>query len=641
MPYVSYQISGGLNTKADVSEVQDSQVARARGCRFDRAGAISSERTRSKLNPDALAGAIRGTGEYYNGTTVKRVTKALNTVYEDLATTIGTFSGDDDITVESYNGYAYITDGTDFKRWDGTTLEAVGLDAPTTAPTAALVTGSTGFYAAGDYKYVVTFFNGVAESNFSPHVRATVLDVTHVGVNLTDIPTGPASTTSRRIYRTLTNGNAFFFLTELEDNTTTTYSDATQLPPEADDTTDLDNTTSSSDADVTDTRRPIDLRDTVRSPATITPSQTTFTRPGWGPATWRVQPAAGEPPQIVQTNLGVLVDWTNHDVPPSGLRQLRSMNDQLFGVLDNSVRFTLTSQPEHWPILNQFPVGRQTGETLQTIEPFGSSQMVCYTDSDIYVFSMVGVTPADARLDNINSPVGIVSPEAVASLEFGGHVFMATNGLYLFDGQQVQEISFAVEDLFTNSQHEDYVNPAFQGTVKMAAYRDKIRISYGTTTANDRVMTVDLQDRTNPKFATKRDDLTTLFREVKGNRPIAGDSSGFLYELDTDGNSDDVEWGVDTKAYPLNSTSEMIAVEEVTIDADFGGASTTVLVVVEHEGQRRSAGFTTTATGRQRIKKRMPNVLKGSTAQVVINSTSKAQRHLYSVGYLVEAGGEP
>jgi hypothetical protein len=104
--------------------------------------------------------------------------------------------------------------------------------APTTAPSATRIAGSG--LGIGTYQYLCTFITQGGETPASP--TASVLTNTgNQQVSLTNIPIAPsqpfpsASATNnvigRAIYRTAVNGSTFYYLTALQDNTTTTYTD--------------------------------------------------------------------------------------------------------------------------------------------------------------------------------------------------------------------------------------------------------------------------------------------------------------------------------------------------------------------------------------------------------------------------------
>lgn len=93
-----------------------------------------------------------------------------------------------------------------------------------TAPTAA--SGAAGNVNVGTHSWTVTFLINNGET--APSVKSNILTIVTSAkqVNLTGIPTGPAGTTGRKIYRTVAGdtGNHLFVGT-ISDNTTTAFTD--------------------------------------------------------------------------------------------------------------------------------------------------------------------------------------------------------------------------------------------------------------------------------------------------------------------------------------------------------------------------------------------------------------------------------
>lgn len=97
-----------------------------------------------------------------------------------------------------------------------------GVDPPSSAPT--LADGGAGSLT-GTYLGKVTYVNDDgAESN--PSSASGSLSITSKQISWT-IPTGPTGTAKRRLYRTKAGGAAYYYVTEIADNTTTTYTDTT------------------------------------------------------------------------------------------------------------------------------------------------------------------------------------------------------------------------------------------------------------------------------------------------------------------------------------------------------------------------------------------------------------------------------
>lgn len=131
------------------------------------------------------------------------------------------------VATQSRDGNGNVTGLTDA---DGDPLDVLmsvqgdGIAAPSSSATPAA--GAAGALT-GTYGYAVTFVTSLGETAPWPGTVTTVA-VTAQRINLTAIPVGPAGTTARRIYRTI--GTAvdvkdYFYLTEIADNTTTTYTD--------------------------------------------------------------------------------------------------------------------------------------------------------------------------------------------------------------------------------------------------------------------------------------------------------------------------------------------------------------------------------------------------------------------------------
>lgn len=86
--------------------------------------------------------------------------------------------------------------------------------------------GSTYLFVGQLNDNVTTVFNDNVPDN-SLNALAPVLNLNGERHLLTSIPTGPIGTLARRIYRTKAGGSAFLLLTELQDNSSTSYIDST------------------------------------------------------------------------------------------------------------------------------------------------------------------------------------------------------------------------------------------------------------------------------------------------------------------------------------------------------------------------------------------------------------------------------
>ncbi|HLJ67748.1 MAG TPA: hypothetical protein VKX16_10360 [Chloroflexota bacterium] len=78
--------------------------------------------------------------------------------------------------------------------------------------------------ASSTYYYAVTYVGNYGETGLGTPF-SVALDSSHNGVSLTSLPTGPAGTTARNIYRTKAGGSVFYYAGTILDNATTTYTD--------------------------------------------------------------------------------------------------------------------------------------------------------------------------------------------------------------------------------------------------------------------------------------------------------------------------------------------------------------------------------------------------------------------------------
>lgn len=91
------------------------------------------------------------------------------------------------------------------------------------APTAVVVAG--GSVDIGAHTYYITFYDSTSGETVPTNGVVATTASTNKQVNLSNIPTGPAGTVGRRVYRTKVGGTTPFFVVSIADNTTTTYSD--------------------------------------------------------------------------------------------------------------------------------------------------------------------------------------------------------------------------------------------------------------------------------------------------------------------------------------------------------------------------------------------------------------------------------
>ena len=170
--------------------------------------------------------SIRWIADYSNSfyyITGKELRKITSTKESKLFDAFLSTSSTSRLSSVFFRGRFLIADQKDGLRWldpSQDTYRTVGVPAPQSAP--SLAEGVAGALT-GTYKYVVTFVDDQGfEGNPSPF---SSISVTEKKISLTGIPVGGTGISKRRIYRTISEGEDFLYLTELSDNSTTTYTD--------------------------------------------------------------------------------------------------------------------------------------------------------------------------------------------------------------------------------------------------------------------------------------------------------------------------------------------------------------------------------------------------------------------------------
>jgi len=133
-------------------------------------------------------------------------------------------NGQDQWVTQSGNIVYMVDGGAPYRILNQATARTMGFPAPAT--TATVATGAAGVLT-GNYQYRITFvYDNAAEESSGSSSSATVSPSAQQ-VDLTAIPVGGGSSgvTARNIYRTAAGGTVFYYLHQIADNATTTYSD--------------------------------------------------------------------------------------------------------------------------------------------------------------------------------------------------------------------------------------------------------------------------------------------------------------------------------------------------------------------------------------------------------------------------------
>ena len=176
---------------------------------------------------------VEGVGKYLfyasNSTTgllrYNSVTKTATAISSSLLSTTAISYATCRPALSSYT-YVYITNGVTMLCDNGTTNKTWGIDPPEGSPSVTVDT-TTGQLSAGDYSYVYTFYDNSTGSESDPSPACASITVeANDSVMVSNIETSSnARVTSRRLYRTISDGGTRYLVAIIPDNVVREYID--------------------------------------------------------------------------------------------------------------------------------------------------------------------------------------------------------------------------------------------------------------------------------------------------------------------------------------------------------------------------------------------------------------------------------
>jgi hypothetical protein len=228
---------GGLNNKYEPNIIDNNESPDCANVEFDDLGAVATRGGTAKLNTTSV-GSFSCDGLFttrFNDGSETMVAWFGGTMYTLGGTSTFTTAGSAQsvytagtrVNYAMYQNLAFFGNGQQPYKYNGAEFTRHGVDAPNSTPT---VNTSSAGTLADTYKYKITYVNSfVVQGDLSSNTTAITLASERV--NLTSLPIAPASfgVEARRIYRTAglstAASSSYFLVTEIEDNTTTSYED--------------------------------------------------------------------------------------------------------------------------------------------------------------------------------------------------------------------------------------------------------------------------------------------------------------------------------------------------------------------------------------------------------------------------------
>ena len=196
-----------------------------------------------------------------------------------------------------------------------------------------------------------------------------------------------------------------------------------------------------------------------------------------------------------------------------------------------------------WSATDFIEVSMNDGEEITGFKVLGAN-LVIYKINSIYIVSFTGDSTVPFIMQKSNSSVGCVAPYSIQEVD-NGHVFLAYDGLYYFDGNNSYKMSDRINDTI-NGLNKDM----FPKVVSMYQ-RTKNQYYLGVYDAGKNVITSILTWNSFNNAFSKYDGFSAsgmsifLVNGVE-ERPYFSDYNGYTYRADT-GNTD----------YPFNTATNI------------------------------------------------------------------------------------
>lgn len=445
-----------LYSHADPFNITHGEASDAYNVRANDQYGSLSKRTALNLLGNCRTTAVTGLHRYYKSDATK-YTVTTSDQYVDYISDSGScvnlgsgYSTGKRWSFITYKDWEIGTNGYDLPiKWDGnfvTTADTAGarsagfLVTQLGAPFAKLAVGS-GLSTSKWYQYRIAYYDGTTYKYSSSRSNPILTGATtNKQIALTDIPIGPPGITHRYIYRTLGDNsatavqadNTFYLVTDISDNTSTTYTD------------------SSADATIS--------MDSVPTWATVS-------------AGINVSPPHGIYPFIHKDYI-----WFGND--PSGTTYGQS-----------TVYFSQVTNPDYWKTgTDYFLIRPDDGDVVVGVTSFLGQLCIPKTNS----WSKIYTDNALTAQWQVSQPFSFVGPVAPYSIQVTplGIFYLGRYGLYKFDGQSSNLISDSVTKDVRDINPTNYINAAG------IYYNNEYRLAYSSiltgSGVNDRVLLFDL-----------------------------------------------------------------------------------------------------------------------------------------------------
>jgi len=194
---------------------------------------------------------------------------------------------------------------------------------------------------------------------------------------------------------------------------------------------------------------------------------------------------------------------------------------------------------DDWTATDFYEVSMNDGEEITGFKVLGDV-LVVYKTHSIYIVTFTGNADIPFVINKTNSNVGCIAPYSIQEVS-NAHVFLAYDGVYLFDGNNSYKLSDRI-----NTTIATITNTALPNAVSMyQKTKNRYWLAVSTSTNNNIVLTWDSFNNAWSKYTGMAPSaMATFMVDGVEERPYWGDYSGFVYRSDT--NNDDYPLNVET-----------------------------------------------------------------------------------------------
>ena len=190
--------------------------------------------------------------------------------------------------------------------------------------------------------------------------------------------------------------------------------------------------------------------------------------------------------------------------------------------------FSTIKTLDTWDLADFYEIGMNDGEEITGFKVLGD-RLIVYKTNSIYAVYYNGNADIPFLIQKTSSHVGCIAPYSIQEVD-NGHVFLAYDGIYFFDGNNSYKISDRIRDTILGYSQSDYAN-----AVSMyQKNKNRYWLAFATSSDNNRVITWDTINNAWSVYTGMAPSAMATFL-VTGveERPYFGDYSGFIYRADT------------------------------------------------------------------------------------------------------------